>query len=232
MQARDTIKTAEYFQGSIERDMLFCIEDKSRLSDPKYKNKRGVNSSIVISLEYVFRAMYSAGYPIDDLKPVFSDTLVHTRDSINDDTGPGIPLKRLAVGTLLGFTPDDLQAMQDILDKTQKKDPYVLFLAEANGLSDTMVKPNKASGSWWKYFLKLREIDGKEERERFLGDYLRRYWYSAQRSEAWWGSHKREGWGYTGYWAYDIAACAKAMGLDDSSFCDHKYYPKDLAHYL
>jgi hypothetical protein len=232
MQARDKLRTVEYFEDCVLRKRELIETDKQRLIDPIFKNKRLINSSLAGGYAFTFFAMYSAGSPIGEIRPLFSKMLAYTSEAINDVTGPGIPLDLLSLGTLLGFTPDDLQAMQDILDKTQRKDPYVLFLAEANGLSDTMVKPDKSSGSWWSYFLKLQEVDGKEERERYLGDYLRRHWYNAQRSEAWWGSHKREGWGYTGYWAYDIAACAKAMGLDDSSFCDHKYYPKDLAHYL
>jgi hypothetical protein len=37
---------------------------------------------------------------------------------------------------------------------------------------------------------------------------------------------------YFGYWSFESAAIVAALGLDDSSFRDNEYYPKDLVDYF
>jgi len=36
---------------------------------------------------------------------------------------------------------------------------------------------------------------------------------------------------YTGYWCWEAALVVKLYNIDDSSFIDHEYYPKDLVHW-
>ena len=37
--------------------------------------------------------------------------------------------------------------------------------------------------------------------------------------------------GYKGFWAWELALVVRFFDIDDSSFADHEFYPKDLAHY-
>lgn len=36
---------------------------------------------------------------------------------------------------------------------------------------------------------------------------------------------------YRGFWAWEVALVVRCFDIDDSSFRDHEFYPKDLAHY-
>ena len=36
---------------------------------------------------------------------------------------------------------------------------------------------------------------------------------------------------YIGYWCWEAALVVKLYDIDDSSFIDHEYYPKDLVHW-
>ena len=36
---------------------------------------------------------------------------------------------------------------------------------------------------------------------------------------------------YRGFWAWEVALVVRFFDIDDSSFCDHEFYPKDLARY-
>jgi hypothetical protein len=40
--------------------------------------------------------------------------------------------------------------------------------------------------------------------------------------------HKNQHEVYYGYWSFESAAVVAIMGLDDSSFRENQYYPKDL----
>lgn len=55
-------------------------------------------------------------------------------------------------------------------------------------------------------------------------------WYPALQEIGWHDCHKGpEGGGFFGYWAIEAAGVAVAFGIDDASFRDMPYYPKDLA---
>ncbi|MCG9758955.1 DUF1911 domain-containing protein [Pseudoalteromonas sp. Isolate6] len=36
---------------------------------------------------------------------------------------------------------------------------------------------------------------------------------------------------YIGYWCWEIALVVTVFNIDDSSFINHPYYPKDLVHW-
>ncbi len=180
-------------------------------------------------------ALYSAGYPIEDLKSLFTCMLYSRNQSIKSYTGPAIPLDCLAIGTLLGFSREDRLLMQKLLDGVARKDPFPAFLAACNSFSYDLSKPDKKNGgSWWKWFPGLRDMETNAEREEFLASYMKKSWYSAQRGRYWWNYHAKPHMtsSYFGYWAFEVAATVKAYGLDDASFANHRYYPKDLARYL
>lgn len=57
-------------------------------------------------------------------------------------------------------------------------------------------------------------------------------WYEELDDAYWHESHKGpDGGGFFGYWAIEAAGVAVAFGIDDSSFRDMPYYPKDLADF-
>jgi hypothetical protein len=63
--------------------------------------------------------------------------------------------------------------------------------------------------------------------KQFLGD-----WYKRIKAVGWHNSHKGpEGGGFKGYWCWEAAGVALAFSINDSSFRDLPYYPKDLADF-
>jgi hypothetical protein len=231
MQLRDTLMDTAHFERYLEKNGAE-IERDERESEGLTDRRSIFGYHVSLNTLYYdkLNAMYSIGCPIAEIKPVYSTWLKHKRGAAWSVSGPGYPLYCLALGALVGFSEEDRVLVQEVIDIVEDKDPFVVFVAEAFGFHDTCKKPNK---SWWSYYLKMRDMQTNEEREECLGTYLRRSWYNSNRAEYWYGFHKEpETEHYFGYWAFDIAVCAKAFGLDDSSFCDHKYYPRDLAHYL
>ena len=77
----------------------------------------------------------------------------------------------------------------------------------------------------------MASLPGDGEREGYAAQYVRRWWYGGKGSEYWWGFHKEDDGRllYFGYWAFDVAACLLAWGLDDSPLLGAKHYPADLA---
>lgn len=57
-------------------------------------------------------------------------------------------------------------------------------------------------------------------------------WYEASRREPYYRSHtKGREHSYLGYWSFEAAAVTIVLGIDDSSYRDKCFYPKDLVDY-
>ncbi|MDH5822340.1 DUF1911 domain-containing protein [Luteimonas sp. RD2P54] len=56
-------------------------------------------------------------------------------------------------------------------------------------------------------------------------------WYHASRREPYIDQHGEADTVFYGYWAWEAAATTFVLGIDDSSYRDMQFYPKDLAEY-
>jgi hypothetical protein len=69
----------------------------------------------------------------------------------------------------------------------------------------------------------------KAEQPAIIKNYLAHWYARVARKASWAGTHKPgNGTSFTGYWCWEAAALSVVLGLDDSSYCDMKYYPKDM----
>ena len=66
-----------------------------------------------------------------------------------------------------------------------------------------------------------------EQRPSLVKEYLNA-WYKAEGSPDY---HLMDTDAYIGYWCWGAALVVKLYNIDDSSFIDHEYYPKDLVHW-
>lgn len=77
---------------------------------------------------------------------------------------------------------------------------------------------------------KATEQRDKEESAILVKQFLEKDFYHKHMNL--YNSHKSKANIYCGYWSFEAAAIAKIMGLDDTSFIDNQYYPKELVHQL
>ncbi len=69
-----------------------------------------------------------------------------------------------------------------------------------------------------------------DKRPALMGKYLDE-WYHASRREPYIDQHQGSGMNFYGYWAWEAAATTWVLGMDDSSYRDMPFYPKDLADF-
>jgi hypothetical protein len=69
----------------------------------------------------------------------------------------------------------------------------------------------------------------KEKAEPKIKEYLDN-WYQMHKDAPWYENHTRRR-GYSGYWAWEVAAVVKLMKLNDSGLKDNPYYPYDIVHW-
>ncbi|WP_415839162.1 PoNe immunity protein domain-containing protein, partial [Pseudoalteromonas maricaloris] len=71
-------------------------------------------------------------------------------------------------------------------------------------------------------------IEGSpEQRPSLANDYIESWYNLIGRPDY----HLMDNDAYDGYWCWEIALVVKLFNIDDSSFIDHPYYPKDLVHW-
>jgi len=138
--------------------------------------------------------------------------------------------KILAIGILLNIDREEFKKISERYVEEGYED-FVLdglvhLKYHPHPISDTLQFPGEI------YIQKLSAIlksTSKQEAEAIVKDTLENHFYTRENLQTAYESHKTEF--YSGYWAWELAALVKVMGLDDSSFKDNPYYPYDLVHW-
>ncbi len=82
------------------------------------------------------------------------------------------------------------------------------------------------------YQLLYDALNASADQQSVLVQQFLKDWYKGIKVVGWHNSHKGPGGGgFFGYWCWEAAGVAHAFGIDDSSFHDMPYYPKDLADF-
>jgi hypothetical protein len=141
----------------------------------------------------------------------------------------------LSLGYLLDITDEDFKKLVDVIDRDGVKDFLFEFIIRAK-LKD---REPIIEESYQKYyhipncFEKLRQAiteTDKSKAEKLVKEFITKDWYKNHKGQGWHDCHKGKHDTYFGYWSFETAAVVKIMSLDDSSFKDCQYYPKDLVH--
>ena len=168
-------------------------------------------------------AMYSCGYRLDEIEPLFALYADYSATSLDKGTGIFKIVDVFSLAVLLDMR-GNVESLKKILEQTKRQDILTdIFL---HSLDDSWpVVAEKTIFKWFPDFLKLSE----EERPGYLQTFLQKHWYQQHRDADWYDDHKSQYEVYSGYWAFDVAAIAKIFHVPDSP--KWKYYPYDLAHY-
>ncbi|TXG99699.1 MAG: DUF1911 domain-containing protein [Rhodocyclaceae bacterium] len=198
----------------------------------------------------LFKLKYTAGEPIESLKPLLQESVSQyeaqaeiERKIENEPEWPAFSLTSLDqyvrfVGLL----------SVAILLREQNLIPRIYSLIAGSGFDrqDALIEellshylPERPYLDEWyhdepyRWLLDSTAGDTQEEKLADLKKYLVK-WYGGMKGTGWYDAHKGmtdEGMGgYDGYWAWEAGAIAFLHGIDDSTI-DSMYYPKDLVAY-
>ena len=251
---RDNLKDKEYFESFINRSYLSHNKRVDKIKSNIIAKDRidTVKSDMSCNKLRESIAKFSMGYSLNKVLPDFYNSIDLAEEGwtgdgswklINDEgefdqysfTGFYHMLDMLSLGYLLDISNDKFQLLIDIIDRDGVKDKLFEFIISAKFPNRKPIE----SESYRKYFgipdtfTKIREIideQDKQKAEKLMDDYLTKHWYKQHKETGLKDLHKSEHDIYYGYWSFEAAAVVKIMGLDDSSFINNQYYPKDLVH--
>jgi hypothetical protein len=138
-----------------------------------------------------------------------------------------------SLGYLLDIDEKEFKKLVEVIDRDKVKDLLFEFIICAKIKDREPIQQE----SYRKYlgvpetFAKLREAIKEPERtkaEKLVKEFITKEWYKNHKDAGWYNSHKSKHNTYFGYWSFETAAIVKILGLNDTSFKECKYYPRDL----
>lgn len=149
-----------------------------------------------------------------------------------------IALRLICFGLLTGYA-DQMSRIMSIIDYTEATPEG----QEKDGLLERLVAPfvanrgtpPKDARRHLPYRKLIKVIDAKPEKHPELMLQYLEDWYEASRREPYHDQHPqpdiRSGISYFGYWSWEAAAVTWLLNIDDATYREHQFYPKDLVDF-
>jgi hypothetical protein len=179
---------------------------------------------------------YSLGLPVQELKKDYEDALnYYLKGWEETEASYADLLLMISLDILFEMPAANFNALEDYTKRTDYNkqledwhpDALLRFLLKSK-IRGTNTPDSVMFPSIYKRLYDITKLS-KQEAEATVNNYLTN-WYTLHKTDPWYGTHLKDK-GYSGYWAWEVAAVIKIMGLDDSSFKDNFYYPYDMVHW-
>ena len=183
---------------------------------------------------------YSMDANMMELKRIFSNSLEYfiTGLAIEDPIYFEI-LKRVSLGILLNVSCAEFQQLIDYVERVDNQakpadwtpDLLLWFMLNSRmGEDKIQTHANKlAFPKLYKGLFKLTQLSDAQAAKKALIDYIGK-WYNLNKDAPWYNNHLKTRC-YRGYWAWEVAAVAKILRIDDSDLKDNPFYPYDMVHW-
>jgi hypothetical protein len=227
-----------FYKNTLERD------ETALATAPEQFAKPAVIARYIFSRRQVLlMAEYSRGYTLEALRSTFPRIIeaweqLHAIDV--DGAFPGAftssldhyvrALWLLSQAYLLGVEPAILQRTLACIGNESQDLLFERLVTRL--LPDVPRKPAKKLLYPKAYQPLYDALDAPAAEQATLMQQFVKNWYKRMSKAAWYNNHKGpEGGGFFGYWCWEAAGVTVTFGIDDSSFRDLPYYPKDLADF-
>lgn len=230
-KCRDQYKDESYFNKEISRF-------NEIISDLKQSTDTSAFTYWSISSKYqrIIALKYSLGLPVQELKKDYEDALnYYLKGWEETEASYADLLLMISLGILFEIPTADLNALKSYTKRTDDNKQLEDWLPDAllwvllhSRKKETITTDSVMFPNIYKPLYDITKLS-KQEAEVAISDYLNN-WYKLHKMEPWHGIHLKDK-GYSGYWAWEVAAIVKIMGLDDTSFKNNPYYPYDMVHW-
>lgn len=228
---RDHYKGEKYFNKEIVRfsDIIKETIQETNLNAFNYW-------AISAKYQQIISLKFSLGIPVFQIVEDYSSALnYYIKGWDEKEATYADMLLMISLGILFQVSDGDFELLVEYVEKTDanKKldnwhpDGLIWFLLNSRSSHQskaTEILFPRIYGSLYE-ITKLSKPDAESALEKYLEK-----WYNLHKGDPWYNTHERDR-GYCGYWAWEVAAVVKVMGLNDSSFKDNIYYPYDMVHW-
>ena len=238
---RDKIKNRKHFEKLLSEEKEIIKQRNEIISKG---NQNDTNSYIyyAIANNYMnlIKITYSLGDKIKDLRETYIVSLQFFLLGFESDEPMYFDiLNRVALGFLLNISNENFQQLVDYVQRMDEQakpadwtpDQLLWFILNSRLKKDEeQTHADKlAFPKLYKGLFKLTQVSDAQEAKKALEDYIEK-WYNLNKNAPWYNSHLKKNC-YRGYWAWEVAAVAKIMHIDDSDLKDNPYYPYNMVHW-
>ena len=238
---RDKIKNKNHFEKLLSEEKEVIKQRNEIISKGNQNDSNSyIYYAIADSYMNLLKITYSLGVKIKDLRETYIVSLqsfllgFESNEPMYFDI-----LNRVALGFLLNISNENFQQLVDYVQRMDEQakpadwtpDQLLWFILnfrlkedEKQAYADKLAFPKLYKG-----LFKLTQISDAQEAKKVLEDYIGK-WYNLNKNAPWYNSHLKKNC-YRGYWAWEVAAVAKIMNIDDSDLKDNPYYPYDMVHW-
>lgn len=241
MIKREPLLSEAYFDWYIETISQDIQKISTNMST--YTDQTGALFDIVRDKLSLLYAHYSRGYNMSILRDDFLQVVeaweiqrasdienLYTNSFKNDLTNYVESLGLLSLAHLLCF---DSEVVTRLLACIRNEGEDLLF-EHLVSVSNHLKRRKQAKKLLYpKAYQSLYDaLNASPENQSALLFSFLRGWYKNIKAVGWHNAHKGpEGGGFQGYWCWEAAGIASALSINDITFRDSPYYPKDLADY-
>jgi hypothetical protein len=241
MIKREPLMTEEHFDRLINSrtDRLIEMEDGLKSNPGQYVKIQRVYATLSIYYQTIAFTKYSRGYDVADIKDDLTNAIkwfVTYEQHPDHDTFRfdlldyyTDTLRLYALGVLLKV---DNTLLSDFLSVVKNEGEDALFDTLARFTQPGRQVGNKLlfTATYQLLWTVVQSADPAEQvinMQKFL-----KGWYKSMRKISWHDHHLSVGKdGFSGYWCWEAALVTALYNIDDSSYRDMPFYPKDLADY-
>lgn len=242
---RDNLKTIEHYEEEIYFAKDSIDEYKEKIDSLYSDIKNGIsrfqndNQDIIrgiykLSIRHGFNkicAMYSAGFPVEDLVSDFEYTVMCMEKSREKTIKYDYVLWAISLGILLETDKNNMRVLAEVVEKQNIEDVLIYYLLYASDIGWEKVTNKyyyKIPYSKIKEFIDITGND-RENDSKKMKEYIEKEWFKGYYGPGWKNVHKE--YGYVGFWSFETAALCKILELDDKDLENNNHYPYDLVHY-
>ena len=245
MNKREPLLSEEYFDESIAEESSILKQRETALVayPPQVENLDLLAFFVFNHRRGLLAAEYSRGYPLNQLRtdfPAIIDAWERLRAIDVESAYPSAfkdnidyyvqGLGLLSQAYLLGMDQAVLLRLVACIGNEGQDLLFERLVAQL--LPELVRKPAKKLLYPKAYQPVYDALEASTDEQVVLMQQFLKEWYKRMRSASWYDAHKgRDGGGFVGYWCWEAAGIALAFGIDDSSFRELPYYPKDMADF-
>jgi hypothetical protein len=240
---REPLRDDAYWQQWID-DCVNAVRerhDKLKVTPfPEKWKKNSITQNLYYDCKRLITLKYSSGIPVEEIKDDYPQ-LIEAWAAYNQNISSGDNKKHLLltndyyrVLTLISWgiifnAPDDLfRSIANHIHSNGDDALIETLLATrltGRNATDKLIYPKP-----FELLHKATQSKG-EQQIALIKDYLTN-WYMNMKDFINYDAHKAKGeGGFEGYWSYETAAVVALYNIDDSSFRDIDFYPKDMADF-
>ena len=221
---KERIKQIEYGMENIPELYFEIIEDTPEAR----ANYLRCAKEDEITYSTLFYLNYSVGTDLNKCYEYFYNWLKYSSLKYKPEDGDGWfeIVDILSVSILYKSRLNEFsEYLKPLVEKWESREKYILNELYRYLFNEDLYKDaGKTKAVYMEKIFNSKDIN-------IVKESLKKEWYKFHRDAYWYDTHKPGHNGYQGYWAWDIGAAVKILGLDDSELKDCKYYPYDLVHY-